>query len=585
MKNLIPTLFITLLWGHVQAQFFADPNFSVIPVISGWTEPVGAAFSKDGEKIFVWEKAGMLYICNKSGSNYVKQTTPVINLTAEVLNWRDHGLMGFALDPDYANNGYIYLLYVVDRRFLMNDNSIVADEGHDATIARLTRYRVINSGGNLIADPASRTILIGESRFTGIPMVHEAHVVGCLAFAADGTLLVSTGDAASYYTMDAGSDNDTYWEQALEDGILRPAENVGAFRSQIVNCHNGKLLRVDPATGNGISSNPFYSATEPRAPKSRVWAFGFRNAFRILVKPGTGSTNPATGDIGEVYVADVGWSTWEEFSIITGPGMNCGWPIYEGHQINTQYNTAGSTKQNLDEPNPLAGQSGCTRTHFTFRELIKDPTADENKTINNPCNSSIAIGTGNRYVHRRPAIDFRHEQESARVGIFSGNNAAVAEIGTVASGVVGTPFAGNCALAGVWYTGNNFPPEFKNTFLLHDNTARWIRRFTIDYTDVITRVDNFVSIIGNIVTAAENPLDGTLFFVDITANSLKKIVYGGNQPPVAKITANVIYGSSPLTVNFTGNTSFDLSPGGSIASYSWNFGGGSPGYQHCSESI
>ena len=121
----------------------------------------------------------------------------------------------------------------------------------------------------------------------------------------------------------------------------------------------------------------------------------------------------------------------------------------------------------MDEPNPLAGQSGCTRPHFTFRELIKDPTADENKTINNPCNGSIAIGTGNRYVHRRPAIDFRHEQESARVGIFSGNNAAVAEIGTVASGVVGTPFAGNCALAGVWYTGNNFPPEYKNTFLLH----------------------------------------------------------------------------------------------------------------------
>ena len=487
MKNLIPTLFITLLWGNVQAQSFADPNFSVIPVISGWTEPVGVAFSKDGEKIFVWEKAGMLYVCNKNGSNYVKQTTPVINLTAEVLNWRDHGLMGFALDPDYATNGYIYLLYVVDRRFLMNDNSIPADVGHDATIARLTRYRIINSGGNLIADPASRTILIGESPSTGIPMVHEAHVVGCLAFAADGTLLVSTGDAASYYTMDAGSDNDTYWDQAIQDGILRPAENVGAFRAQIVNCHNGKLLRIDPATGNGISSNPFYSAAEPRAPKSRVWALGFRNAFRILVKPGTGSTNPATGDIGEVYVADVGWSTWEEFSIITGPGMNGGWPIYEGHQINTQYNTSGSTTQNKDEPNPLAGQSGCTRTHFTFRELIKDPTADENKTINNPCNGSIAIGTGNRFVHRRPAIDFRHEQESARVGIFSGNNAAVAEIGTVASGVVGTPFAGNCALAGVWYTGNNFPPDFKNTFLLLDNTARWIKRFTIDYTDVITQ--------------------------------------------------------------------------------------------------
>ena len=571
-------LLITLFFCYVNslAQSFSDPNFSVSTIVSGLTEPVGAAFSKDGEKLFVWEKAGFVYVCNKSGANYVKQTTPVIDLTAEVLNWRDHGLMGFALDPDFATNGFIYLLYIVDRRFLMNDNSIVADEGHRATIARLTKYKTILSGGNLVVDPSTRTILIGESPSTGIPAIHEAHVIGSLAFAADGTLLVSTGDGASYYLMDAGSDSDTYWEGGLADGIIRPAENVGAFRAQILNCHNGKLLRIDPNTGNGISSNPYYSAAQPRAPKSRVWAMGFRNAFRMLVKPGTGSTNPAVGDIGEVYVGDVGWSTWEEFDIITGPGMNCGWPVYEGHEINSQYNTKATTLQNLDEPNPLAGQTGCSRPNFTFRELIKDPTADENKTIYNPCNSSVAIGTNSRYVHRRPAIDYKHEVSSSRVGIFSGNTAAIAEIGTAASGVVGTPFAGNCALAGVWYTGDNFPPDYKNTFLLVDETARWIKRFTVDYTDVITRVDNLVMVFANITSLAENPIDGTLAAVDITNNAIKKIQYGGNQPPVAVPKANVTYGVSPLTVNFTGNTSYDLSPGGSIASYSWNFGGGTP---------
>ena len=577
MKNLYLLIILSfLLWQHFSPEFFSDPNFSVSTIVSGWTEPVGAAFSKDAEKLFVWEKAGFVYVCNKNGSSYVKQTTPVIDLTAEVLNWRDHGLMGFALDPDFATNGYIYLLYIVDRRFLMNNNSIVADAGHQATIARLTKYKTILSGGNLVVDPSTRTILIGESPSTGIAAIHESHVIGSLAFAADGTLLVSTGDGASYYLMDAGSDSDTYWSQAITDGILRPSENVGAFRSQILNCHNGKLLRIDPNTGNGVHSNPYYSAAQPRAAKSRVWAMGFRNAFRMLVKPGTGSTNPATGDIGEVYVGDVGWSTWEEFSIITGPGMNCGWPVYEGHEINSQYNTKATTLQNMDEPNPLAGQSGCSRPYFTFRELIKDPTADENKTINNPCNASVAIGPGTRYVHRRPAIDFKHEVSSSRVGIFSGNTAALAEIGTPASGVVGTPFAGNCALAGVWYTGNNFPPDYKNTFLLVDETARWIKRFTIDYTDVITRVDNLVMVFANITSLAENPVDGTLAAVDIVNNSIKKIQYGGNQPPVAVPKANIIYGVSPLTVNFTGNTSYDLSPGGSIASYSWNFAGGSP---------
>jgi glucose/arabinose dehydrogenase len=150
MKNLYVLLLLSLFYGKVFTQSFSDPNFSVSTIISGLTEPVGATFSKDAEKLFVWEKAGFLYVCNKSGSSYVKQTTPVIDLTAEVLNWRDHGLMGFALDPDFAANGYIYLLYIVDRRFLMNDNSITADAGHDATIARLTRYRIISSGTILL---------------------------------------------------------------------------------------------------------------------------------------------------------------------------------------------------------------------------------------------------------------------------------------------------------------------------------------------------------------------------------------------------------------------------------------------------
>ena len=132
--------------------------------------------------------------------------------------------------------------------------------------------------------PASRTILIGESPSTGIPVVHESHVIGSLAFAADGTLLVSTGDAASYYTMDAGSDADTYWDRAIQDGILRPAENVGAFRSQILNCHNGKLLRIDPNTGNGIASNPFYSAAATPGSKVKGMGYGFSKCFSNISK-------------------------------------------------------------------------------------------------------------------------------------------------------------------------------------------------------------------------------------------------------------------------------------------------------------
>lgn len=577
MKSVYLFVFISFISGNILAQNFADPNFTLTPVGAGdqWDYALGAAFSKDAQKLFVWEKKGVIKVCNKDGNTYTRQETPVLDLTGEVLNWRDHGLLGFALDPEFLSNGYIYLLYAVDRRVLMNDNSIIADAGFAPTIGRVTRFKTVFNGTDLVTDPASRTILIGETPSTGIPLIHESHGLGTLAFASDGTLLITAGDASDYNDVDSGSSSVTYYSRALADGIIRPQENVGAFRAQLLNSHNGKLLRIDPATGNGVTSNPFYSAAEPRSPKSRVWAFGLRNPFRFIVKPGTGSTNPLTGDIGEILVGDVGWEGREDFNIITGPGMNFGWPIYEGHDINDRYSSAAATTQNGDEPNPLAGAGGCSRPFFTFRELIKDATPDANTTIYNPCDASVAIGTGNRYVHHRPSLDYGHEQNSSRVGVFSGNNPAAAEIGTPESGVAGTPFAGYCAIAGIWYTGNKFPPAYKDKFYMADWASGWIKSISIDYTDVVTKVDNFADAFEQVVGMVENPVDGTVVIVGGWPHVMI-LDYGGNQLPVSKPVANVTYGVSPLAVSFTGNTSFDPSPGGSIVSYSWDFGGGSP---------
>ena len=68
-----------------------------------------------------------------------------------------------------------------------------------------------------------------------MPILHKSHGVGSLAFAADGTLLATTGDGASYDDTDVGeATNDdpnihtnTYYIDALADGIITRKEDVG----------------------------------------------------------------------------------------------------------------------------------------------------------------------------------------------------------------------------------------------------------------------------------------------------------------------------------------------------------------------
>ena len=375
---------------------------------------VGLTFTKDGKQIYVWEKDGRAYVCkwDNALNKYVKQTTAVLDLTDEISNVHDYGLLGFTLDPDFDTNGYIYLMYVVDRWFL--GFTSVKDEA-GATFGRVTRYKLTTSGSNIVIDAASRKILIGDAVDNGIPIMHLSHGTGALHFGSDGTLLCSTGDGASYNaTDDGGGDGGSYPGDGKTKGIIKANEDVGAYRAQMLNSHNGKILRIDKNTGNGIVSNPFYDPTKPNSPKSRIWALGLRNPFRFNVKPNTGSMNPLDGDPGSLYISDVQWNNYEEMNICDKPGQNFGWPIYEGiFKIEGSDTYATRNINSLDEPNPLFGQTGCTQQYFYFKNLIRDASPTSNTNVFNPCNSSQVISAGannspSRFVHAPPALEWKH---------------------------------------------------------------------------------------------------------------------------------------------------------------------------------
>ena len=490
-----------------QPAGFTDQLF-----IGGWNQPTGLTFDANG-RMYVWEKSGKVWIV-ENGS---RLSSPLIDISEEVGDWRDFGLVGFALDPDFLNNGHIYLLYVVDLHHLLNfgtgSYNPNTNEYFDAAIGRITRYTAQASTNFTTVDYNSRQILFGESASTGMPSLHQSHGVGALAFGADGSLLASLGDGASYSSVDEGSAGETYYSRALNEGIIRPDENVGAYRVQKLNSFNGKIIRIDPATGDGLPSNPFYDSSNPRSAPSRTWALGVRNPYRMVKRPETGSHNPDDGQPGTFYFGDVGWGTREELNVVSAPGQNFGWPKYEG----------------------MTYQPGYDNPNYT-------PSS-----------------------HELPKVDWRNSTPR----VYKNGN--IYNIGSAQ--FPGPNFVGNASTGGVWYSGDDFPASYKNTYFHADYGAGWIMHMRFDANNEPVEINEFLPNIGAVVSVATSPTAGGLYYVSYPSE-IRKVSYnpGGNQPPVATIEADQTYGAAPLAVQFIGDQSYD--PEFTNLTYSWDFGDG-----------
>ncbi|MBC7919589.1 MAG: RICIN domain-containing protein, partial [Ferruginibacter sp.] len=348
-----------------------------------------------------------------------------------------------------------------------------------------------------------------------------------------------------------GSTVGTYYQTALNEGILRAEENVGSFRAQMVNSLCGKILRIDPNTGDGVASNPFYNPSQPRASQSRVWALGFRNPFRMTLQPNTGQSAAANGDPGTLLVGDVGWNTWEDLHIVHQAGLNCGWPLYEGLEAGSYY---GTNVRNPDEPG-----------RPTFESLCQPPTFATDDP--NPANR--------RLRHARPALSWEHRNPVARIPSFNGGVPTTLALG-MAGAPTGTSFKGNASVGGAYYSGNQFPTSYRNTYFFADYGANWIKNAVLRYEGDrwVQEVRDFApaGFAQGIVDLEYNPLNGSLFCVNINSGEVMQISHGGNQAPVAKAAADVTSGTSPLRVQFSSAGSTD--PEGGALTYEWTFGDG-----------
>jgi glucose/arabinose dehydrogenase len=190
---------------------------------------------------------------------------------------------------------------------------------------------------------------------------YPSHSVGDLAFGKGGALYVSGGDGASFTDTDYGqfAGNPCGDPPAGPGGDeTAPTAEGGALRSQSPRraageprVLDGAILRVSPSTGDGLPNNPLATSSDANA--RRIVAYGLRNPFRFVVRPGTT----------ELWIGDVGLGTAEEIDRVVNPIKppveNLGWPCYEGYNPQPSYQAAG-----LDICNGLYGQPGAVTAPF-----------------------------------------------------------------------------------------------------------------------------------------------------------------------------------------------------------------------------
>ncbi|HVH46504.1 MAG TPA: PQQ-dependent sugar dehydrogenase [Labilithrix sp.] len=181
------------------------------------------------------------------------------------------GFLNFVFHPQFATNGRAYVSFVTN--------------GVTETYASEIGYLTSTDNG---ASFTSYTKIFGFDR------PRPEHNGGGLAFGKDNALYIGFGDGA----------NDLN------------AQNKDVFF--------GKILRIVPeGTSYTIpADNPFKAG----GGKPEIFAWGFRNPFRLSIDRATG----------ELWEGDVGHATWEEINRVER-GANHGWPCREGkhdHLIN-----------------------------------------------------------------------------------------------------------------------------------------------------------------------------------------------------------------------------------------------------------
>ena len=278
---------------QVETKVETQVEIKTETLAEGLDYPWSVAFISDDEML-VTELSGDL----RRVSNGLLDPASIVGVPT-VLFAGQGGLSEVLIDPNFENNGLIYLSF----------------SAPDTDQPRLNRLNVIQARlkGNVLVD--HKTLFQSDP-----PRRTAAHYGARLAFLADGTLLITSGDGFNYREQ----------AQALDN-------------------HFGKIVRIN-TDGSIPEDNPF--TTTPGALPD-IWSYGHRNLQGLVI-----------ADDGTVYEHEHGPQGGDELNLVL-PGRNYGWPAitygvdYSGAMISPFTEQPG-----MDQPlkywDPSIAPSGMT---------------------------------------------------------------------------------------------------------------------------------------------------------------------------------------------------------------------------------
>ncbi len=271
----------------VNMETTPDTNrFHIEILATGMIDPTEMAVDGQGNA-FVLERKGGINYYNATEKTFERIGELKVNLGHE------DGLLGIALDPNYAITHWVYMLYTPDPH----------------REQRISRFVFRNN----------RLDLGSEKVIISYPIVPERHQGGSLAFDAVGNLYISTGENTKPTDINGHAPIDERPGHEINDS-QRSAANTNDLR--------GKILRIHP-NPDGSYSIPKGNLFAPNTPhtKPEIYVMGCRNPFRIAIDQPTNTLY--WGDIGPDAGEDTekGPKGYDEINRTQKAG-NFGWPYF-----------------------------------------------------------------------------------------------------------------------------------------------------------------------------------------------------------------------------------------------------------------